>query len=105
MTDTSTPQDAKNLPDDVVGEIMHAIETSGKIAVTRTMAEFCTKHSEQEVLRVILFAMLEFALKLNVMATKGVDECRTMAEMIIDHLASDDEDVLEVFKRRKQDAN
>lgn len=105
MTDTSTPQNAKNLPDDVVGEIMNAIETSGKIAVTRTMGEFCPEHSEQEVLRVILFATLEFALKLNVMATVSVDDCRSMVDLIIDHLASDDEDVLEIFKRRKQDAN
>jgi hypothetical protein len=90
---------------DMIAETFGLTEGLCKMVVINVVETLKEKHSEADIMRTVVFAVLEFGLKLGLMATTGVDDFRGMVDRMVDNLVQHDEDVQRIFEDRKKAQN
>jgi hypothetical protein len=98
-TETQSPDS------DMMAETFGLTEGLCKMVVIKVVETLKDKYPEADIMRTVVFAVLDFSLKLGLMATTGVDDFRGMIDQMVDHLVQHDEDVQRIFEDRKKAQN
>ena len=91
-----------NLTPESIMEIMEHTEFLCRALTINVVVKYQEKYGDANTLSAMMYALLDFSLKMNLMGTKSVDDCRAMADSMLDRLASEDPDVLEAFAHRNK---
>jgi hypothetical protein len=79
-----------NLTPENIMEIVEHTEFLCKALTVNVVEQYQEKYGDANTLGVMMYALLDFSLKMHLMGTKSVDECRALADSMLDRLASED---------------
>ena len=88
---------------DVTLKISAYVEKLCRAMTIQTMKEFKGQAEDAQVMRVIIFSVLDFSLKINLIASRDVETCRRMVDILLENLVETDEHVLMALNPRTKD--